>query len=181
MHLNKFFTSNFIRLKIFLLGFMGTGKSYWGRRWAEKYDLQFYDLDNCIEQTTGLTIPQIFKQHGEAFFREKEKELLRSFENKQDFILSTGGGTPCFFDNMRWMNEYGTTVYLHTPVDVLKERLLSEKDHRPLIKELKEDELEGFIHNKLTERNVYYQQAVIILESVSVTDATFAEIKSNDV
>lgn len=160
---------------------MGTGKSYWGKRWAAQHGLAFYDLDTCIEQATGLTIPQIFQEQGEGFFREKEKEQLYTFASKEAFILSTGGGTPCFFDNMSWMKQHGKTVYLQTPEVLLKERLLSEKEHRPLVKELNERELEGFIHNKLTERNVYYLQAAVILDTVSITDATFAQINSNDV
>ncbi len=160
---------------------MGTGKSYWGRRWAAEHDLTFYDLDTCIEEAAGLTIPQIFKQHGEAYFREKERELLHSFAARDGFILSTGGGTPCFFDNIRWMNGQGKTIYLDTPVSVLKERLISEKDHRPLIRDLKEDEIETFIHNKLAERSVYYRQAAVILDTESISDTTFVEINSNDV
>lgn len=160
---------------------MGTGKSYWGRRWSAEHDLGFYDLDACIEATTGLTIPQIFRLHGEAYFREKERELLHSFAAKDGFILSTGGGTPCFFDNIHWMNAQGKTIYLDTPVHVLKERLLNEKDHRPLIRDLKEDEIEAFIHNKLAERSVYYQQAAVILDTGSIGDSTFMEINSNDV
>ncbi len=160
---------------------MGTGKTYWGKRWAAEHNLEFYDLDACIEEATGLTIPQIFAEHGEGFFRKKEQELLHSFAGKSNFILSTGGGTPCFFDNMDWMNRHGKTIYLETPVKVLKQRLISEKDHRPLIKNLKDDEIEIFINNKLNERNVYYQQAAIILDTVSVEDSTFLKINSDDV
>ncbi len=160
---------------------MGTGKSYWGKRWAAAHGLTFYDLDTCIEEAAGATISQIFEQHGEAYFREKEREVLHRFEGKDRFILSTGGGTPCYFDNMHWMNGQGKTIYLHTPVSVLKERLMKEKAHRPLIRALKEDELESFIHNKLAERSVYYQQASVILHTESIGDSTFVEINSNDV
>ncbi|MBX3255893.1 MAG: shikimate kinase [Chitinophagaceae bacterium] len=164
-------------MKIFLLGFMGTGKTYWGSRWAVQHDLDFFDLDTVIEETTGLSIPAIFEEYGESYFREKERELLHTFADKQNFILSTGGGTPCFFDNMEWMNAHGLTLYLNTPVPVLKARLIGEKDHRPLIKNLNDTEIESFIENRLKERDRFYSSARLILSTESITDATFTEIK----
>lgn len=164
-------------MKIFLLGFMGTGKTYWGRLWALQQNLRFFDLDTEIEKHTGLTIPQIFEQHGETFFREEERERLRSFDKEDDFILSAGGGTPCFYNNMQWMNENGLTIYLDTPLAVLKERLLKEKMHRPLIKQLDEQGIEHFIETNIQKRKEYYQQAHIILSTESISDITFGEIK----
>ncbi|MBX2921587.1 MAG: shikimate kinase [Chitinophagaceae bacterium] len=164
-------------MKIFLLGFMGTGKTYWGRLWAREHQMDFFDLDTVIEATTGLTIPAIFEQHGEQYFREKERELLHSFAGKHNFILSTGGGTPCFFNNMEWMNEQGVTVYLQTPVSILKKRLISEKGHRPLIKDLNDDEIETFIEKRLEERSRFYSSARLIFSTESITDTTFTEIK----
>ncbi|MBN8785522.1 MAG: shikimate kinase, partial [Terrimonas sp.] len=118
-------------MRIFLLGYMGTGKTYWGKLWAARHGMDFFDLDHEIERNAGMTIREMFEKHGESFFREKEKEALYQFKNKNDFILSTGGGTPCFFDNMQWMNDNGITIYLNTSVQVLAERLTKEKDHRP--------------------------------------------------
>lgn len=164
-------------MKVFLLGFMGTGKTHWGRLWAAQHQMDFFDLDTVIEETTGLSIPAIFEQHGEAYFREKERALLYSFEDKKNFILSTGGGTPCFFDNMEWMNEQGITIYLSTPVYTLKERLIKEKEHRPLIKNLSDGEIEQFIEKRLKERNRFYSAARLILSTESITDTTFTQIK----
>jgi shikimate kinase len=164
-------------MKIFLLGFMGTGKTYWGRLWAAQQNLRFFDLDTEIEKHTGLTIPQIFEQHGETFFRELERERLHSFDKEDDFILSAGGGTPCFYNNMQWMNENGLTIYLDTPLAVLKDRLLKEKMHRPLIKQLDEQGIEHFIETSIQKRKEYYQQAHIILSTESISDITFGEIK----
>src|ERR1700730_8426215 len=145
-------------MKFFLLGFMGTGKTYWGKFWAEQYKLEFFDLDTEIEKQAGLSISGIFEQYGELFFRQKEREVLHSFEVRDNFILSCGGGTPCFFDNMEWMNTHAATIYIHTPPEILKERLKREKDHRPLIRSLSDEELEGFIRNKLSEREKFYSQ-----------------------
>lgn len=164
-------------MRIFLLGFMGTGKSYWGRLWAEQEHLDFFDLDNEIEKYTGLAIPQLFEQYGETYFRQQERERLRYFEKEDNFILSTGGGTPCFYDNMQWMKKNGVTVYLDTPLSVLKERLIREKAHRPLIKSLDEQAIEDFIQNSLQKRKEYYNQAHIILSTESISDITFEEIK----
>lgn len=164
-------------MKIFLLGFMGTGKTHWGKIWAAQQGLRFYDLDTEIERHTGLTIPQIFEQHGETYFRQQEQERLLSFANKDRFILSTGGGTPCFYNNMQWMKENGLTIYLDTPVAILKERLIQEKWHRPLVRNLNEQEIETFIINSLKKRQKYYLQSHIILSTDTISDTTFDEIK----
>lgn len=164
-------------MKIFLLGFMGTGKSYWGKRWADQHDLSFFDLDQEVEESTGLKIPQIFEQYGEGYFREKERDQLYNFAKREKFILSTGGGTPCFFNNMQWMNQIGLTVYLKTPLPIIKERLVKEKSHRPLIRKYNEQEIEDFIKSSLQKRKKYYDLAHIILNTESITDITFDQIK----
>lgn len=164
-------------MRFFLLGFMGTGKTYWGRLWADQHKMDFFDLDAEIERETGMTIREMFEKFGETYFREKEKQLLESFGNKNNFILSTGGGTPCFYENMQWMNENGITIYLDTPAEILKERLSKEKHHRPLIQNLDDNELIPFIENNINKRNKFYNQAIVILSTESITEATFNEIK----
>lgn len=157
---------------------MGTGKTYWGKHWAQQQHMDFFDLDAVIEKAAGLTIAAIFEKHGETYFREKERELLHDFGKKDNIILSTGGGTPCFFDNAAWMNENGLTIYLSTPVTVLAERLIKEKMHRPLIKDLDDSQISSFIEKRLQERDRYYSTARLILSTESITDTTFAnEIK----
>ncbi|MFT3948993.1 MAG: shikimate kinase [Agriterribacter sp.] len=163
-------------MRIFLLGYMGTGKTYWGKLWAAQKGMKFYDLDYEIEQNAGMTIREIFEKYGESFFREKEKETLHQFADKNDFVLSTGGGTPCFFDNMQWMNDKGITVYLNTPIRILAERLLKEKDHRPLIKSLKDEELIPFIENNINKRNKFYTQSGVMLNTEAIADDTFEQI-----
>lgn len=164
-------------MRIFLLGYMGTGKTYWGRLWAEQQRMNFYDLDHEIEKNAGITIREIFEKYGESYFREKEKEALLQFADKDDFILSTGGGTPCFFNNMQWMNEKGVTIYLHTNIPVLAERLFKEKEHRPLIRNLTNEELISFIANNINKRNKFYTQSNVILDTETIKENTFEEIK----
>ena len=91
---------------------MGTGKTHWGKIWAKEKAMSFYDLDEVIEQTHHRTISNIFEEEGEEQFRLWEKQALHGFGQRDQFILSCGGGTPCFFDNMDWMNDHGITIYL---------------------------------------------------------------------
>ena len=149
--------------KIFLIGFMGSGKTHWGKLWAESSALEFHDLDEVIEQMEQRTVEAIFDKSGEAYFRKKESEVLRNFSGKDNCIIACGGGTPCFYDNMQWMKENGTTIYLKTsPLQIL-ERVEAEKDKRPLIKNINTAELLFFIEQKLKEREPFYKQAQNIL------------------
>jgi len=163
-------------MRFFLLGFMGTGKTYWGKLWASQHQLAFFDLDAEIERSEGLTIRSIFEKFGETHFREKEQQMLKSFGSKNDFILSTGGGTPCFYDNMEWMNNNGVTIYLQTAPEILKERLSLEKSHRPLIQNLDDTELISFIENNINKRNKFYTQAKEILPTDTIGKTSFNEI-----
>ena len=150
-------------MKIFLIGFMGSGKTYWGKLWSERSGFSFFDLDEIIEIENKKTISEIFAKEGEDHFRNLETTELRNFSNKDNVIIATGGGTPCFNDNITWMNENGTVIYLQSsPANILK-RLVSEKEKRPLIKNLKDDELLFYITEKIKEREFFYNQAKIIL------------------
>ncbi|MFK8005889.1 MAG: shikimate kinase [Saprospiraceae bacterium] len=149
-------------MRIFLLGFMGSGKSYSGKRLAEKFGMSFIDLDDYIETKEERTIREIFEKEGEDYFREIEKTCLHELGGKKMTIISTGGGTPCFFDNMSWMNKNGVTVFLETSVDILSNRLFDEMQKRPLLKGFSEKELKYFIEKKLEERNPFYHQTQIL-------------------
>src|SRR6516165_1322877 len=147
-------------MKIFLIGFMGSGKTHWGQLLADKLQLPFYDLDTIVTEKEGKTISDIFAEKGEEYFRYKEKESLEELvTEREQFILSSGGGTPCFFNNIEFMKKNGKVVWLNTSVDVLKERLLKERMSRPLIREVDDEELKRFIIRKLSERKMYYEQA----------------------
>ena len=149
-------------MRIFLLGFMGSGKSFSGKRLAEKFGMSFIDFDDYIEEQEGRTIREIFEQEGEPYFRKVEKECLHEMGEKNMTIISTGGGTPCFFDNMEWMNENGITVFLDTSVEILTNRLLDEMQKRPLLKGFSREGLKIFIKKKLEERNPFYHQTQIL-------------------
>jgi len=151
-------------MRIFLLGFMGSGKSFSGRKLAERFNLFFVDLDNYIEEKEGRTIREIFKVDGEDYFRKIEQACLHEMRNLNMVVVSTGGGTPCFFDNMEWMNKHGITVFLETPPQLLAKRLESEMEHRPLLKDFSKKELINFIENKLGERNPFYHQTQLLYE-----------------
>jgi len=144
---------------IFLLGFMGSGKTYLGERLAVQLGRPFVDLDRLIEAGEGKTVPDIFAEKGEAAFRDLERQYLHSLENQAPAVVATGGGTPCFFDNMDWMNAHGTTVFLETPVETLYKRLRHERASRPLLAGLSEAELWVFIEKKLGEREGWYRRA----------------------
>jgi len=159
-------------MKIFLIGFMGSGKTHWGKLWAVKSGMQFVDLDDIIEQQEGKTITQIFEQNGEAYFRQAETDTLKTFFKRSNCIIACGGGTPCFNNNMQWMNENGTTVYLSASAEDILKRVITEQGKRPLIKDFSPEELKDFIENKLKEREPFYSQAKIILPVTGVDSDT---------
>jgi shikimate kinase len=161
-------TSEFQRF--FLTGFMGSGKNYWGELWSEKTGLEFLDIDKIIEAEQDKTIAEIFAEKGEEYFRNLETDVLKRFSNKHNVIVATGGGTPCFNDNISWMNENGTCIYLQSSPERIYTRLINEREKRPLIKNLQEQELLFYITEKIKEREPYYNQAEIILEVDNLTE-----------
>ncbi|MDB5223407.1 MAG: shikimate kinase [Chitinophagaceae bacterium] len=161
--------------RIFLTGFMGSGKTYWGKKWADASGFQFVDVDEIVEQEQGKTIANIFAQDGEEHFRNLETNVLRRLNNRNNIIVATGGGTPCFNDNISWMNENGTAVYLQSSAENILKRLISEKEKRPLIKNLQDEELLFYITEKIKEREPFYKQAEIILNVDNLAHNYFPE------
>lgn len=146
-------------MRIYLIGYMGCGKSTLGRRLSEYLDLQFVDMDHYIEMRNLKTIPQIFAEEGESEFRNKERKALEELSEFTDTIIATGGGAPCFFDNINLMNDTGKTIYININPSILADRLLKSKTERPLIKGKSKDELVAFIDETLKKRNQFYKQA----------------------
>lgn len=154
-------------MKIFLAGYMGSGKSTIGKMLAEKLSYSFKDLDEVLEQKERTLIPDIFLKRGEIYFRKQERKLLEELLSEdENLVISLGGGTPCYGNNMELIkkNEDSTSIYLKMSVQKLTERLYEEKSHRPLISHLEnKDELEEFIRKHLFERGFYYNQSNLII------------------
>lgn len=149
--------------RYYLIGFMGAGKTYWGKRMAQALNCPFTDLDEAIEQRHGMSIPTIFEQFGEHTFRHWERQMLIETAEIPHLVVATGGGTPCFANNMDWMNQHGVTIFLPVPVPVLAKRLSHQMDSRPLLRGIDPAELHRFIAQKLQERLPYYEKATVTL------------------
>ena len=157
-------------MRIFLIGFMGSGKTHWGRILSAETRMPYFDLDEVITAGDKKTVQQIFHDDGEEYFRNREQEVLQALaEDHQSVIISTGGGTPCFFNNIEFMKQQGTVVWLNTSVEVLLERLLKQKHSRPLIRNISDPDLKSYIIKKLQDRKMYYEQADVMLNEETIT------------
>ena len=154
---------------IFFTGFMGCGKTTWSRKLAAHLGYDFIDLDQLLEEQAGITIAEYFSTHGEEAFRILESEVLKQTPYTNNTIVSTGGGLPCFFDNMDWMNAHGKTVYIKLSPKTLVDRLEKGKAKRPLLRDKHGDELLAFITEKLAEREPYYLQAKYIADGINLS------------
>ena len=161
--------------RIILIGYMGAGKTTVGKALAKELGLSFYDLDWYIESRRRKTIAQIFAEVGEEGFRKIEYNMLHEVAEFEDVIVSCGGGTPCFFDNMDYMNQQGQVVYLKASPDVLMEHLRMSKNDRPLLRGKSPDELRVFIEEQLRLREPFYSKARYTFD-VSLMD-NFEKIK----
>ena len=145
--------------RVFLVGYMGAGKTTVGKELAKLAGLSFIDLDFYIEGRYHKAVSQIFAERGEEAFREIERNMLHEVAEFEDVLISTGGGAPCFFDNMEYMNRVGTTVFLDVDPKVLFSRLRVAKQQRPILQGKKDDELLDFIVQALEKRAPFYRQA----------------------
>ncbi len=154
---------------IFFTGFMGCGKTTWSRKLAAHLGYDFIDLDHLLEEQAGMTIAEYFASYGEEAFRILESEVLKQTAYSNNTVISTGGGLPCFFDNMNWMNAHGKTVYIKLSPKTLVDRLEKGKAKRPLLRDKHGDELLAFITEKLAEREGYYLQSDYIADGISLS------------
>lgn len=156
-----------------LIGFMGAGKSTLGKAVARSMNRQFLDLDESLEYGEGMSIKSMFDIHGEAWFRQKEAENLRRVVEgaSPGAIISTGGGAPCFHDNMAFLLEHTTTILLEVTPKELARRLEPGRAHRPLISHLSKDGFLDWIEDKLAERNEWYQQSEVIIQANELSPA----------
>lgn len=160
-----------LAMKIFLIGFMGSGKTSVGKRVAKSLGYKFIDLDKVIESEAGISINEIFDQFGEEHFRTLEKNSLDKLVDSTNTVISTGGGTPCYQNNMHMMNANGITVYLQLNEETLFQRLKDAKVQRPLIKNHSDEELKTFIKDKLKERLPFYSEAQHKVDAQHVSNA----------
>ena len=162
-------------MRIFLVGFMGAGKSVVGRRLAKSLNLSFYDLDEEIESHYKMSVSAIFQKYDEACFRKLETSVLESFSNKDNFVLSCGGGTPCFSENMAFMNSIGTTIYIKLSADELLERISNSYHKRPLTEGKSDEELASYVDAMLKKREPFYSMAKITVDASGTDKETLAE------
>jgi shikimate kinase len=155
-------------MRIFLIGFMGCGKTTIGRTLASALKLTFIDLDTFLEERYFRTIPQIFAEEGEDGFRLKERKVLEEVSAFDDVIVATGGGAPCFFDNMKLMNNSGFCVFLDVDIDALVSRLIHARTERPLIKGKSPQELREYIEGLMEKRRPFYEKARYILKGAEI-------------
>lgn len=146
-------------IRIFLTGYMGAGKTTLGKAFARELNVPFIDLDWYIEERFHKSIRELFVERGEASFRELERNMLHEVSEFEDVIISTGGGTPCFFDNMDYMNGHGQTVFLDVHLDILFNRLRVVTHQRPILQGKTDEELRAFIADALEKRAPFYVQA----------------------
>lgn len=151
-------------MRIYLVGFMGSGKSTLGQRIASTFQVSCFDTDRVIESQAGMTISEIFNTRGEDYFRHLETDVLKQTAFYDKSIIATGGGMPCFNDNMRWMKEKGITMFLDWPEHIITRQLLKERASRPLIAHLTDTDAQSKIKDLLQLRKPIYEQAAITLE-----------------
>lgn len=157
-------------IRVFLIGYMGAGKTTLGKAFARKMGLTFIDLDWHIEERYRKTVQQIFAERGEDGFREIERRMLHEVAEFEDVIISAGGGTPCFYDNMEHMNEHGETVFLEVSPEVLFRRLRVPWQQRPLVVSKTDDELREFIQETLQKRLPFYTKAKHVFQADELED-----------
>ena len=162
-------------MRIFLIGFMGSGKTTVGRPLAKTLGLRFVDMDHHICDSRHKTVGELFEELGETGFRELERESLAELSKEDDIVVATGGGVPCFFDNMETMNRTGSTIYLQVSPEGLAARLKHGRDKRPLLRGKIDEELLEYIRTALAQREKFYREARIIVDCDGYSDAQIVE------
>lgn len=147
-----------------MIGFMGCGKTHWGKELSRKLQVPFFDLDEKIAEHEGKSIVKIFDQEGEEYFRLLEKDVLHILtESHETFVMACGGGTPCYYNNIDYLKKKGTVVWINCSIDCLYSRLVDQKENRPLISKIPVDQLKSYIIKKFSSRKIFYQQADVII------------------
>ena len=167
-------------MRVFLIGYMASGKSTAAKKLAKKLELEAVDLDKEISKTAGKSIPEIFKSEGEKAFRKREQDELRKWLEKDDFVMACGGGTPCFFESMDEMNGAGTTVYLQMTPKAVVDRVMESKEERPILKGLPEEKMLKKVDFQIGKREPFYKRAALTINGVNLDiDALAEEVKNH--
>lgn len=167
--------------RIYLVGYMGAGKSTCAKRLANKFNWDFIDLDQVFESRYKISIADFFAKYDEFLFRRLERELLQETSTLQNTIIATGGGTACHYHNMGWMNENGITVYLQMSPSAITNRLIYAKKKRPLVAKKNPEELFNFVKDHMRQRAIFYSQAQIVIEAESLQlDVLISQIKKQN-
>lgn len=154
-------------MKFYLVGYMYCGKTTFGRQLAAEKGMDYLDLDRAFEERYHYTVPRFFSTFGEEAFRRLETQMLHSTAQLDNVVIATGGGTPCHSDNMDFILDNGTAIYLQMTVDALVERALHSRNPRPLMRGLTEEQLRDKIAKQLKEREPYYLKAPVVLDGVA--------------
>jgi len=162
----------------FFIGFMGCGKSAIGKQLAHKLNYKFIDLDELIILKTNSSIPDFFDKYGEEEFRKKEYDLLRKIDFSDALIVSTGGGTPCYKDNMEYIRNIGTTIYLKLETNLLCKRLINSHTIRPMVNGKSENELKIWVENLLNKRKVFYEKSHIVIDARNISTSLLLKVLS---
>jgi shikimate kinase len=153
---------------IYLVGYMGCGKSTLGKKLASLIKSPFYDLDAVVEQQTGMSISEIFDTLGETGFREIESQCLRNIPTGISTVISCGGGTPCYGNNMDYMNQSGLTIYIKIPADIIANRLFHSENKRPLLPYQSREILKDHVVRMMEQREMYYSRARLAVEGINL-------------
>lgn len=164
---------------VYLIGFMGSGKTTAGKKLASRLGFSFLDLDNLIENKYRISIPTIFDKYDETVFRKIEHDTLKSVLKLKNHVISTGGGTPCFYNNMDLINHSGLSFYVKLSPKSLHDRLINSKKKRPLIKNKSQEELITYIQKELFKRELYYNQAKFIIKGENLNFEELIDIISS--
>ena len=165
-------------MRVFLIGYMGVGKTTIGKKLSTRLGLKFIDLDRVMSNGLSLSISQIIDTKGEIYFRDLERETLRKVSEMEDVLVATGGGTPCFFDNIKMINQNGVSVFLKLDEKSLVKRLLRNQDSRPLIKGKSPVELDQFVKSHLSSRLPFYTQSAITYNALNSNSESLDDLAS---
>jgi shikimate kinase len=152
--------------RIYLLGFMGSGKTTHGRKIARMMGYDFVDMDSWIEEAVQMPVSEIFLKHGEPYFRQQEVNAIKALSKKEQVVIATGGGAPCHGENMDLMKASGLTIYLKLPPEALLSRLKISKNKRPLLEGKSDEEMRQTIEEMLSQREPFYNQATMIIDGL---------------